>query len=156
MKSMAHSVKMNFDRAKEVITSQNQQMFQQSQARLDQINAVGQANLQAQRQEMQQYHDQEAADYQARRDAQQQSFADHNQQWAQQETQKQQAAADVIEQIRGTREIYDTQTGAQGTASLYNVTGVVNSLNQAALDPNRFIQVPLRNTFYAPTPVPGQ
>lgn len=156
MKSMAHSFKMNFDRAKEVITSQNQQMFQQSQARLDQINAVGQANLQAQRQEMQQYHDQEAADYQARRDAQQQSFADHNQQWAQQETQKQQAAADVIEQIRGTREIYDTQTGAQGTASLYNVTGVVNSLNQAALDPNRFIQVPLRNTFYAPTPVPGQ
>ena len=83
-------------------------------------------------------------------------YAQHNAQWAADETQKQRNTADFIETIQGTRKIYDTQTGAEGYANLSDVTGVVDSLNQAALDPNRFVQVPLRDYLYAPTPVPGQ
>lgn len=152
MTAMGESVKVNMDRARQVNDAENQQLIQQNA----QIVQQGQAALQAQRQEMQQYHDQRNADYQASREAQMESFADHNQQWAAQETQKQRANADFIEQIQGTRTIYDTQTGAVGSANLNDATGVVNSLNQAALDPNRFVQVPLRDYLYAPTPAPSK
>jgi hypothetical protein len=88
--------------------------------------------------------------------AQMDGYAQHNAQWAADETQKQRNAADFIETIKGTRMVYDTQTGATGSANLSDVTGVVDALNQAALDPNRFVQVPLRDYLYAPTPVPGR
>jgi hypothetical protein len=152
MSAMDKSVKANMDRAKQVNDAEIKALI----AKNHQIVAEGQANLQAQRQEMQQYHDQEGAAYQASREAQLENFADHNQQWAANETQKQRANADVIEQIKGTRMIYDTQTGATGSANLNDVSGVVDSLNQAALDPNRFTQVPLHDYLYAPTPVPGR
>jgi hypothetical protein len=84
------------------------------------------------------------------------AFAQHNEQWAADETQKQRNTADFIETIQGTRLVVDTQTGASGYANLSDVNGVVDSLNQAALDPNRFVQVPLRDYLYAPTPVPGR
>jgi hypothetical protein len=94
--------------------------------------------------------------HQEQHQAQMDSYADHNAQWAADETQKQRNTADFIETIKGTRMVYDTQTGASGDASLSDVTGVVDALNQAALDPNRFVQVPLRDYLYAPTPVPGR
>jgi hypothetical protein len=94
--------------------------------------------------------------YQQQHQAQMDGYAQHNAQWAADETQKQRNAADFIETIKGTRTVYDTQTGATGYANLSDVNGVVDSLNQAALDPNRFVQVPLRDYLYAPTPVPGR
>jgi hypothetical protein len=51
--------------------------------------------------------------------------------------------ADKVAAILGTRTIYDTVTGDSGYASLTDVTSVVDSLNQAALDPNRFQETPL-------------
>jgi hypothetical protein len=63
-------------------------------------------------------------------------------------------AADFNESIIGTRTIYDTVTGASGYANLTDVNGVVDSLNQAALDPTRFVQIPLRDQLY-PLP-PGK
>ena len=62
-------------------------------------------------------------------------------------------SADFDESIIGTRTIYDTVTGQSGYANLTDVNGVVDSLNQAALDPNRFVQIPLRDQLY---PIPEQ
>jgi hypothetical protein len=94
--------------------------------------------------------------YQQQHQAQMDGYAQHNAQWAADETQKQRNAADFIETIKGTRLVYDTQTGQSADVNLNYATGVVDSLNQAALDPNRFVQVPLRDYLYAPTPVPGR
>jgi hypothetical protein len=44
-----------------------------------------------------------------------------------------------VEAILGTRTVYDTVTGESDCADLADVSGVVNSLNQAAFDPNRFV-----------------
>ena len=84
--------------------------------------------------------------------AQMDGYAQHNAQWAADETQKQRNTADFIETIKGTRMVYDTQTGASADANLSDVTGVVDALNQAALDPNRFVQVPLSQEMYGNPP----
>jgi hypothetical protein len=56
--------------------------------------------------------------------------------------------ADQVEAIIGTRTVYDTITGESGYANLTDVNAVVDSLNQEALDPNRFVQIPLRDQLY--------
>jgi hypothetical protein len=78
----------------------------------------------------------------------------HNQQFNDYELQRSRHAADFNESILGTRTVYDTVTGQSGYANLTDVNGVVDSLNQAALDPNRFVQIPLRDQLY-PLP-PGK
>jgi hypothetical protein len=86
-------------------------------------------------------HDQQQAQVQAGYDA-------HNQQFTADQLQRSRSAADFDESIIGTRTIYDTVTGQSGYANLTDVNGVVDSLNQAALDPNRFVQIPLRDQLY--------
>jgi hypothetical protein len=152
MRAMMLSTKVNEDKLKQIFAAENAALAQESQA----LAQASQAESQALRQQAQDFSAQQNARYQAFRDQQQASFQAHNEQWAADETQKQRATADFIEQIQGTRTIYDTQTGTVSSASLYDVNGVVDSLNQAALDPNRFVQIPLRDQLYAPTPVPGQ
>lgn len=68
--------------------------------------------------------------------------------WANDEWQKNVAAANVSEFAGGTRDIVDRQTGEQSTVDLNYSTGIVNSLNQAALDPTRFQEIPLRDKLY--------
>jgi hypothetical protein len=52
-----------------------------------------------------------------------------------------------------TRTVYDRKTGESATANLYYVDGAVDSLNEAVLDPNRFVQIPLRGEFH---PLPAR
>jgi hypothetical protein len=110
-------------------------------------------SLQRNHEQWQRDQDQRNATYQEQHAAQMDGYARHNQQWANDEWQKSRNAADFVETIKGTRTVYDTATGATGTADLNYVNGVVNSLNEAALDPNRFVQIPLRDEMY---PAPEQ
>jgi hypothetical protein len=111
------------------------------------------ARQQSEYEQFQQKQAQDFADGQARHDAQEAGYAEHNAQFQQDELQKARNKDNVVEQIQGYRTVYDTQTGLSTTADLNDVTGVVNSLNAAALDPNRFIQIPLRDQQ---DPIPGQ
>ena len=136
-----------------------QNLNAQTQTNLHDIAVMGQAEnqvLQTTAQMGRDNMDTQNSIYQQQHQAQMDGYAQHNAQWAADETQKQRNTADFIETIKGTRMVYDTQTGTSGYANLSDVTGVVDSLNQAALDPNRFVQVPLRDYLYAPTPVPGR
>jgi hypothetical protein len=54
------------------------------------------------------------------------------------------ASSDFIEYIKGVRDVYDTRTGQMTQVDLSDVHGVVNGMNAAALDPNRFVEIPLR------------
>jgi hypothetical protein len=152
MFAMQNSLKINQPRWTQALNAQSQQNMQM-------ITQMGQQESQALAANAKQFQDDQDTRnsiYQQQHDAQMDGYAQHNQQWAADETQKQRNAADFIETIKGTRTIYDTQTGAVGSADLNYATGVVDSLNQAALDPNRFVQIPLRDELYAPTPVPGR
>jgi hypothetical protein len=151
MLAMAGSEKINQDRVIQVMQARNQQMQQFSQ----QMAAAANAQMQAQYRQFQQdqqtradIHQQQMAQTQAQYDA-------HNQQFANYEWQRSRNAADFNESIIGTRTIYDTVTGETGYANLSDVNGVVDSLNQAALDPNRFVQIPLRDQLY-PNPPPSK
>jgi hypothetical protein len=152
MFAMMNSLKVNQQQFTQNLNAQTQNNIHNTQV-------LGQAETQAIVTRAQMGRDDLNTQYQVHQDQQQASadaFARHNQQWAADETAKQQSNADFIETIKGTRLVVDTQTGASGYANLSDVNGVVDSLNQAALDPNRFVQVPLRDYLYAPTPVPGQ
>jgi hypothetical protein len=54
------------------------------------------------------------------------------------------SSSDFIEYIRGVRDVYDNQTGQMHSVDLFHVNGIVNGMNTAANDPNRFVQIPLR------------
>ncbi len=151
MQAMADSEKPNQDRVMQVMQARNQQIQQFSQ----QMAAAANAQMQAQYRQFQQ-------DQQTRADIHQQQMAQtqagydaHNAQFANYEWQRSRNAADFDESIIGTRTIYDTVTGESGYANLSDVNGVVDSLNQAALDPNRFVQIPLRDQLY-PNPPPSK
>jgi hypothetical protein len=151
MQAMADSEKPNQDRVMQGMQARNQQIQQFSQ----QMAAAANAQMQAQYRQFQQ-------DQQTRADIHQQQMAQtqagydaHNQQFANYEWQRSRNAADFDESIIGTRTIYDTLTGESGYANLSDVNGVVDSLNQAALDPNRFVQIPLRDQLY-PNPPPSK
>jgi hypothetical protein len=77
-------------------------------------------------------------------DQQAQQFADHEQQIAAQEKATHDSSSDYIEYVLGVRDVYDTQTGQMGSVDLFNASGIVNGMNNAANDPNRFVQIPLR------------
>ena len=144
MLAMVQSEKGNPARIQEVANAKMQQSIQAGQ----QILADGARQRQASYEQFQK-------DQQARSDQHQQYMAQtqagydaHNQQFQNYELQRSRNSADFDESILGTRAIYDTVTGQSGYANLTDVNGVVDSLNQAALDPNRYIQIPLRDQLY--------
>ncbi|HEY1922827.1 MAG TPA: hypothetical protein VGG44_08670 [Tepidisphaeraceae bacterium] len=150
MLAMVNSEKENRDREIEVANARNQQMRQMGQAMADAAEKQRQASYEMFQQNQQtQYniHQEQQAQTQAGYDA-------HNQQFRDDQLQRSRSAADFNESIIGTRTIYDNVTGQSGYANLTDVNGVVDSLNQAALDPNRFVQIPLRDQLY-PLP-PGK
>jgi hypothetical protein len=139
----------------------NQQMLNQRTAQMNEqtshdIQARGDANAAIMEAGQKQYmHDQAAhfASIQQQYAEQKAGYDQHNVQWQADELNKQRSSANFQETIKGTRTIYDTQTGESATANLHYVDGIVDSLNQAALDPNRFVQIPLRDELY---PLPGK
>jgi hypothetical protein len=150
MLAIVNSEKENKDREMQVANARNQQMRQMGQ----EIAAAGEAQRKASYEMFQQdqqtrnnIHQEQMAQTQAGYDA-------HNQQFRDNQLQRSRSAADFNESIIGTRTIYDTVTGQSGYANLTDVNGVVDSLNQVALDPNRFVQIPLRDQLY-PLP-PGK
>ncbi len=134
----------------------SQRMRESNQAAMNAIKAQGDADMAALKSRHEQYMQDQQTRFeigQEQHAAQEAGYAQHNAQWSADELQKQRSAADFIETIKGTRTVVDTATGASGAASLSNVNGVVDALNQAALDPNRFVQIPLRDELY---PVPAK
>ena len=147
MMAMVNSEKVDQNRATQVAQARNQQMQQMGQQMLAAQQAQYQAmnNMAKQNAETQyKIHQEQQAQTQAGYDA-------HNQQFRNDQLQRSRNSADFDESIIGTRTIYDTVTGQSGYANLTDVNGVVDSLNQAALDPNRFVQIPLRDQLY---PIP--
>jgi hypothetical protein len=110
---------------------------QQGEVENAQLNANHQAFMQQQQQQFD-THEAQMAQNDAARDARNQQFSDY-------ENQRSRNKDNQVEQILGYREVYDTQTGLSANVDLNDVNGVVNALNQAALDPNRFVQIPLRD-----------
>jgi hypothetical protein len=144
MAAILNSFKLNND-------AYTQKMQVQNQVALDQIKTIGDAENQVLRTNhdtWQAGQDSRNRIYNEQHQAQMDSYASHNLQEADRQLQQQRSAADFIETIKGTRTVYDTATGETGTADLNYVNGVVDSLNQAALDPNRFVQIPLRDEMY--------
>ena len=119
-------------------------MQQHSNARL--------AAMQQQGQDLQQQQQARFESGQRAHEQQMAGYAAHNEAWKNQELAKSRSNADFVEVIRGTRTVQDTATGTQSDVDLGNVNGVVNSLNQQTNDPNRFVQIPLRDQEY---PVPA-
>jgi hypothetical protein len=149
MFAMIGSMRVNSD----VVSQKMQQISNQDMAAIKQQGQALNAQLQANHDAWQQQQDQRIADGQAQHDAQEAGYAQHNEQFQEDELQKARNKDNQVEQILGYRTVYDTQTGLSTTADLNDVNGVVNSLNAAALDPNRFIQIPLRDEQ---DPIPGQ
>jgi hypothetical protein len=150
MMAMARSFKSNPERVQQVVEARINAMQQQThQMAIDQQNQQNARFQQFQADQQRRYdeHNEQMAVTQAGYDA-------HNQQFYDYELQRSRHAADFNESILGTRTVYDTVTGQSGYANLTDVNGVVDSLNQAALDPNRFVQIPLRDQLY-PLP-PGK
>jgi hypothetical protein len=149
MMATVNSQKGNPQRIQQVVDAIVQQRYASIHANLVAAgNAQQESFEQSQRdqQSRQQMHDAQMAQTQAGYDQINQNFKDH-------ELDRSRGDADRVEAILGTRTVYDTVTGESGYADLTDVTGVVDSLNQAALDPNRFVQIPLRDQLY---PVQGK
>ena len=77
-------------------------------------------------------------------DQQARQFQDHERQIAAQEKATHDSSSDFIEYIGGVRDVYDTATGQMHSVDLFNSNGIVDGMNAAANDPNRFVQIPLR------------
>jgi hypothetical protein len=145
MAAMISSFHINQDVAAQRMQERNRQM--------QQITAAGNDALQRNHDQFMHDQAQRFAAGQAAHAEQMAGYQRHNDQWKADELQKSRNNADFVETIRGTRTVYDTQTGTTGTADLNYSTAVVNQLNQAALDPNRFVEIPLRDEMY---PVTGK
>ncbi len=147
MMAMVNSNKVNQQRAMQVAQARNQATQQAGQ----QLIAAQQAQDQALNNMAKQDADTQSQIHQEQQQQTQAQYDAHNQQFSDYELQRSRHAADFDESIIGTRTIYDTVTGQTGYADLTDVSGVVDSLNKAALDPNRFVQIPLRDQL-APLP----
>jgi hypothetical protein len=161
MMAIVKSEKVDQQKAAQIAMQRNQQINQMGQRALaaqQQNYQAGQQIIAAQQKQFQATNDMAKQNWQTQMDIhnQQQAqteagYAAHNQQFNDYELQRSRNSADFDESIIGTRTVYDTVTGGSGYANLTDVNGVVDSLNQAALDPNRFVQIPLRDQLY---PVP--
>jgi hypothetical protein len=56
------------------------------------------------------------------------------------------SATDFDEVIRGVRTVEDTRTGERTSVDLGNVNEIVDKLNEH--DPDRYIQIPLKDELY--------
>jgi FKBP-type peptidyl-prolyl cis-trans isomerase len=128
-------------------------MNRQTMQQIRDQGAAAAVALKASHDQFQREQTQRFATFQEQYAEQQAGYDKHNHQWEADELRKQRSAADFIEVIKGTRTVYDRTTGESATANLYYVDGVVDSLNQAALDPNRFVQIPLRDELH---PLPAR
>ena len=97
------------------------------------LRKMGDETFQAMLQRGRAFQDQQAA-----------SFQSHERQIAAQEQATHDSASDYIEYIGGVRHVYDSSTGRMLDVDLFNSTAIVNGLNDAANDPARFVQIPLR------------
>ena len=149
MFAMIKSVVVNPEMASQRMNERNQQQM----AMIKQQGEASSAALQASHDQFMRDQAQRFANGQALHDQQEAGYAAHNQQFRDDQLQKARNKDDEVEHILGYRTVYDTQTGLSTTADLSDVNGVVNSLNQAALDPNRFVQIPLRDEQ---DPTPGR
>jgi hypothetical protein len=122
-----------------------QAMFRSMKMNWPQYMKVQNARFQAQLQANNQAFQQSIADQQKQNEARQEEFDEQNDQWAAQENAKSRAADDWIEYAGGYRTVIDTQTGEGAQVDLSNVTGIVSALNTSADDPNRYVQIPLRD-----------
>lgn len=150
MQAIAATEKVDQERLIEVGEQENRQLQQMGQVMADAQRKVAQTQYEM-------FKESGETRYrigQEQHEAQMEGYAQHNRQWQMDEWQKSRNAADYVETIRGTRTVYDTVTGASGYANLTDVNGVVNALNDAALDPNRFVQIPLRDELYPAPPPP--
>ena len=84
---------------------------------------------------------QRGRDFQQEQDEQ---FHDFEGQMQAQEQARHDAASDYIEYIGGVRDVMDTSTGQMTQVDLFNRDAIVDFMNSAAGDPNRFVQIPLR------------
>jgi hypothetical protein len=150
MMAIVKSEKVDAAKVGQVSLQRNQQQYQAGQEML--------AAQQKQAQAINDMYKQNAQTQQRIHAAQQQQtqagYDAHNAQFRDDQLQRSRHAADFNESIIGTRTIYDTVTGESGYANLTDVNSAVDSLNKAALDPNRFVQIPLRDELY-PLP-PGK
>jgi hypothetical protein len=136
----------------EIVQQRLEQMNRQTMQQIRDRGEAAAADLKAGHDQFQREQTQRFETFQKQHAEQQAGYDRHNQQWEADELRKQRSAADFIETIKGTRTVYDRQTGGSATANLYYVDGVVDALNQAALDPDRFVQIPLRDEMH-PLPV---
>jgi hypothetical protein len=141
MFAIIQSEKLN----QQAISQRMNEQAQQNMAMIKQQGDASEAALQASHDAFMQAQDQRNADHQAYMQQTQAGYDAHNQQFQEDMLTKARNKDNVVEQIQGYREVYDTQTGLSANVDLNDVNGVVNSLNQAALDPNRFVQIPLRD-----------
>jgi hypothetical protein len=137
MLAMLHSQKENADVCQRIIAQRQQANAQNIAQQQQQLQTNGQ-NLMKQQQDRfeagQEAHRQQMAGYDA-----------HNQQWARDENAKSRSNDNYVEMLRGYRTVINTQTGEKTSVDYYNVGGIVNGLNTAANDPNRYVQIPLRD-----------
>ena len=150
MRAMVKSLEVNPERLAQI----SQQRIQQAQ---EMGRAMAEANAKIMESRRQMFEDNQctqAGIHNQQMQQSQDSFHRHNMQWSNDEWQKQRHAADVQEYLLGSRTVYDTRTGQSGSVDLNYADGVARSLNEATLDPNRFISVPLRDELY-PAPPPG-
>jgi hypothetical protein len=148
MLAIAQSEKGNADQIQKTVQGIGNARLAAGAQTLKDAAAAQQANFEdfQQSQQMRQnIHDQQQAQTQA-------GYDDINRAANEHEYARSRQDADQVEAIIGTRTVYDTVTGESGYANLTDVNAVVDSLNQAALDPNRFVQIPLRDQLY---PLPG-
>jgi len=137
----------------EVVQQRLQQMNRQTMQQIHDQGEAAAAVLRASHDQFQREQARRFETFQKQHAEQQAGYDRHNQQWEADELRKQRSAADFIEVIKGTRTVYDRKTGESATADLYYVDGVVDSLNEAARDPNRFVQIPLRDELH---PLPAR
>jgi hypothetical protein len=153
MQAMAASAKINQQRLAEVNQQRTQQMQQAGEIMADANAKV----MQIQHDMFEDNQRTQATIHNQNMQQMQSSFAQHNAQWSNAEWQKQRKSADFQEYILGSRTVYDTRTGQSASVDLGYADGVARTLNEATLDPNRFVAIPLRDELYpAPPPVPGR
>jgi hypothetical protein len=148
MRNIVNSNKADQQRMMQVAQAENEEGQKQLATLTQTENAQNQALYQMGQDNMRTQND----IYNQRTAANQAQYADERQQFKQYEWQKGRNSADFVEQIQGRRLIYDTVTGESGYADLSSAGAVVDSLNSAALDPNRFVQIPLRDQLYPNPP----
>ena len=122
MCDMMSSIQMNIDKVNQDIRVAGQTVIQYGESRFENMM-------------------QQARDFNA---AQEDRFESFQRQQAALRQIRSDFASDTIEYIRGVRDVLDTKTGKMHTTELNGSADTVHDLNDAAMDPTRFVEIPLR------------